>query len=56
MGTAPKTITDPVTVMLWGVTDERIQEWLEEDGAGALTGFAGLTRGRRGRGSGHPRP
>ncbi len=40
MGTAPKTITDPVTVMLWGVTDERIQEWLEEDGAGALTGFA----------------
>jgi phosphohistidine swiveling domain-containing protein len=44
LGQIPKTITDPVTVMLWGITDERVQDWLSaSDGSGerTLTGFAG---------------
>ena len=44
LGRVPETVTDPVAVMLWGITDERVQEWLApSDGAGAstLTGFAG---------------
>ena len=28
LGRVPETITDPIAVMLWGITDERIQEWL----------------------------
>ena len=30
-------MTDPVTIMLWGVTDERVQEWLSSDGDGTET-------------------
>ncbi len=44
LGRVPETITDPITVMLWGITDERVQEWLSSlDGASArtLTGLAG---------------
>ena len=52
LGLVPEEITEPVTVMLWGITTERIQEWLESS-AGAdpntLSGSHGLTRGRRGR-------
>jgi pyruvate,water dikinase len=44
-GPVPETITDPVTIMLWGMTDERIQGWLAStDGggdSGTLSGFAG---------------
>ncbi len=28
LGQVPETITDPVTLMLWGFTDKRIQEWV----------------------------
>ena len=28
LGRVPETITDPSAVMLWGITDERVQEWL----------------------------
>ncbi len=49
LGPAPETISEPFTVMLWGITTERVREWLAPDGdadgtgAGArtLTGFAG---------------
>ena len=44
LGQVPETITDPVTVMLWGITDERIQEWLAATtgvDSSTLTGFAG---------------
>jgi pyruvate,water dikinase len=43
LGRVPEAITDPIAVMLWGFTDQRIQEWLSAlDGAGEskLTGFA----------------
>jgi phosphohistidine swiveling domain-containing protein len=43
LGRVPKTITDPVTVMLWGITDERVHQWLStSDAAGErLPGVAG---------------
>jgi pyruvate,water dikinase len=44
LGPVPETITDPTAVMLWGITDERIEEWLSSlDGADdrRLTGSAG---------------
>ena len=44
LGRGPETVTDPVTVMLWGITEERVRDWLSaSDGAGerTLTGFAG---------------
>jgi phosphohistidine swiveling domain-containing protein len=44
VGPIPETITDPITVMLWGITTERMQEWLSSpgaDGVRTLTGFAG---------------
>ena len=28
LGPAPDAITEPITVMLWGITGERIQDWL----------------------------
>jgi pyruvate,water dikinase len=44
LGRAPETVTDPVTVMLYGVTRERVQEWLSSlkgvDNR-RLTGFPG---------------
>jgi len=38
LGPVPDEITDPITVMLWGVTEERVREWLSPDGAEVLTG------------------
>jgi pyruvate,water dikinase len=38
LGRTPDEITHAMTVMLWGVTEERVQEWLSPDGAEALTG------------------
>ena len=29
LGLAPEEITEPVAIMLWGITTERIQEWLD---------------------------
>jgi pyruvate,water dikinase len=40
LGRVPDEVTDPFTVMLWGVTEDRVQEWLSPDGAEALTGCA----------------
>ena len=43
LGAVPDTITEPMTIMLWGITTERVQEWAaaEDHGDGALSGFAG---------------
>jgi hypothetical protein len=42
LGPLPDAITDPITVMLWGITDERVREWLsEEEDGDSLNGFAG---------------
>jgi pyruvate,water dikinase len=41
LGTPPEVITEPFTVMLWGVTSESVKQWLggaQDDGG--LTGFA----------------
>jgi pyruvate,water dikinase len=43
LGAVPEAITEPLTIMLWGITTERVKEWAapgDEDGA-ALSGFAG---------------
>jgi pyruvate,water dikinase len=41
IGATPDSITDPMTIMLWGVTTERVQDWAsaEKDGS-RLTGTA----------------
>ncbi len=43
LGPIPEVITEPITVMLWGITTERIREWLSsEDGRSTpLTGMSG---------------
>jgi pyruvate, water dikinase len=51
LGEVPDQITEPMTVMLWGVTEERIAEWLSPDADGArrikgIAGSPGVTEGR----------
>jgi pyruvate,water dikinase len=43
LGAVPEAITEPMTIMLWGITTERVQEWAadDRDAGSALTGFAG---------------
>jgi pyruvate,water dikinase len=43
LGAVPETISEPMTIMLWGITTERVQEWAaaDRDDADTLTGFAG---------------
>jgi pyruvate, water dikinase len=43
LGQIPREITEPITVMLWGITTERVRAWLtSEDGrSAALTGIPG---------------
>ena len=43
LGAVPEAITEPLTIMLWGITTERVQEWAaaEGNGDGSLSGFAG---------------
>jgi pyruvate,water dikinase len=46
LGKPPEQVTDPVTVMLWGITTERVREWLDgSDGTegGVLAGVPGST-------------
>ena len=51
LGVAPDAITDPMSIMLWGVTTERVQAWAHaEEGGGTPDGrrrVAGHGRGRR---------
>ena len=50
LGPVPEEITDPFTVMLWGITTERLEEWLssEDGGIEPPDRDHGLTRTRRG--------
>jgi pyruvate,water dikinase len=43
LGRVPETITDPVTIMLWGITTDRIEEWLTSSGdhSAVLDGLPG---------------
>jgi pyruvate,water dikinase len=44
LGQAPEAVTEPVTIMHWGITTERVQEWLQsrtDAPADTLTGIAG---------------
>jgi pyruvate,water dikinase len=41
LGATPETITDPMSIMLWGVTTQRVQEWARAEAEdGRLTGAA----------------
>ena len=41
IGVTPEAITDPMTIMLWGVTTERVQEWARQvEGGTVLNGAA----------------
>jgi pyruvate,water dikinase len=41
LGVAPEAVTDPMTIMLWGVTTERVREWARQvDGGSELNGAA----------------
>jgi pyruvate,water dikinase len=41
LGVTPEAVTDPMTIMLWGVTTQRVQEWARQrDGGAELTGAA----------------
>ena len=53
LGPLNEEITDPISIMLWGITDERVRDWLSSDGDGAetLTGCPASARGRRGPGA-----
>ena len=42
LGQVPDDVTDPVTIMLWGITAERIREWLTTSNGEASTSFAGF--------------
>lgn len=41
LGTPPETITEPLTIMLWGITQETIEDWLGVD-ASSATEFRGV--------------
>jgi pyruvate,water dikinase len=50
LGPVPEEITDPLTVMLWGITPERLEEWLSSGTRiEPPDRDHGLTRTRRGR-------
>ena len=41
IGVTPEAVTDPMTIMLWGVTTERVQEWArQQEGGSVLNGAA----------------
>ena len=50
IGVTPDAVTDPMTIMLWGVTTERVHEWArQQEGGLVLTGAAaspGVVEGR----------
>jgi pyruvate,water dikinase len=42
LGTPPETVTEPFTVMLWGITTEKVNEWLNKGSSpNLLTGISG---------------
>jgi pyruvate, water dikinase len=45
LGVTPEAITDPMTIMLWGVTTERVQEWARQQDAGSVLNGAAASPG-----------
>jgi pyruvate, water dikinase len=45
IGVTPEAITDPMTIMLWGVTTERVQEWARQVEGGTVLGGAAASPG-----------
>ena len=43
LGSVPDAITEPMTIMLWGITTERVHAWAapDRDDGATITGFAG---------------
>jgi pyruvate,water dikinase len=43
LGEVPEAITEPMTIMLWGITTDQVQRWAaaDRDTGATLTGFAG---------------
>jgi pyruvate,water dikinase len=46
LGITPEAITDPMTIMLWGVTTERVQEWARQQDGGVELGGAAASPGQ----------
>ena len=40
LGTMPEAANDPITVMLWGITPERLQQWAQDSDGVELRGSA----------------
>src|SRR5918999_536786 len=40
IGSMPEEVSDPIVVMLWGVTPQRLREWARTDGGNELSGAA----------------
>ncbi len=38
LGRPPEVVTEPLTVMLWGITDDRIRQWIGAESEGRLVG------------------
>ena len=53
LGPLHEEITDPITIMLWGITDERVRDWLSSDGDAVrdTDRVPGIPRGGRGLGA-----
>jgi pyruvate, water dikinase len=45
LGVTPDAVTDPMTIMLWGVTTERVQEWARQQVGGAVLNGAAASPG-----------
>ncbi len=45
LGVTPQAVTDPMTIMLWGVTTERVQEWARQVEGGSELNGAPASRG-----------
>ncbi len=46
LGVTPEAITDPMTIMLWGVTTERVREWARQQEGGVTLNGAAASPGR----------
>ena len=51
LGAVPEAITEPMTIMLWGITTERVREWAAEDGRQRRSADRVRRLARRGRGT-----
>ena len=53
LGAMPEAVNDPIVVMLWGITPQRLQQWAgAQDGGSELTGAAASPGRGRGAGAG----